>query len=33
MGCELCVEHCPECALSLEIDPDKPLPLDLDRLP
>jgi hypothetical protein len=27
------VEHCPECALTLEIDPDKPLPLDLDRLP
>jgi len=33
MGCELCVEHCPECALALEIDPDKPLPLDLDHLP
>jgi len=32
MGCELCVEHCPQRALSLEIDPDKPLPLDLDRI-
>lgn len=32
MGCELCVEHCPQQALSLEIDPTKPLPLDLDRV-
>jgi len=32
MGCELCVEHCPQQALSLVIDPKKPLPLDLDRL-
>lgn len=32
MGCELCVEQCPRQALTLEIDPDKPLPLDLDRL-
>jgi len=32
MGCELCVEHCPQQALSLEIDPSKPLPLDLDRI-
>lgn len=32
MGCELCVEHCPQQALSLEIDPTKPLPLDLDRI-
>lgn len=30
MGCELCVENCPEKALSIYIDPDKPLPLDLD---
>ena len=32
MGCELCVEHCPNQALILEIDPEKPLPLDLDRI-
>jgi len=32
MGCELCVEQCSQRALTLEIDPDKPLPLDLDRL-
>lgn len=32
MGCELCVEHCPDHALALTIDPDKPLPLDLDRI-
>jgi Pyruvate/2-oxoacid:ferredoxin oxidoreductase delta subunit len=32
MGCELCVENCPRQALTLEIDPKKPLPLDLDRL-
>ncbi len=30
MGCELCVENCPKGALSLFIDPEKPLPLDLD---
>ncbi len=30
IGCELCVEHCPEKALSLFRDPDKPVPLDLD---
>ncbi len=32
MGCELCVENCPEKALTLYIDPDKPLPLDLDQI-
>jgi Pyruvate/2-oxoacid:ferredoxin oxidoreductase delta subunit len=32
MGCELCVEHCPDHALALIIDPDKPLPLDLERI-
>ncbi len=32
MGCELCVENCPEKALSLYNDPAKPLPLDLDQL-
>lgn len=32
LGCELCVEQCPGKALSLYIDPDKPLPLDLDKL-
>lgn len=32
MGCELCVENCPQGALSLYIDPDKPLPLDLDKI-
>jgi ferredoxin len=30
MGCELCVEHCPEQALSLFQDPDKSVPLDMD---
>jgi ferredoxin len=30
MGCELCVEACPNGALSLLADPDKPLPLDMD---
>jgi len=30
MGCELCVEHCPEQALSLYRDPEKSVPLDLD---
>lgn len=29
-GCELCVEHCPEGALSLYQDTLKPLPLDID---
>lgn len=32
MGCELCVEHCPEGVLELYVDPDKPLPLDLDQI-
>ncbi len=32
LGCELCVEKCPGEALSLYIDPDKPLPLDLDKI-
>ncbi len=32
LGCELCVETCPEGALSLYTDPDKPLPLDLDKI-
>ncbi|MBN2284000.1 MAG: 4Fe-4S binding protein [Deltaproteobacteria bacterium] len=32
MGCELCVEHCPEDALTLYRDPGKSLPLDLDLL-
>ncbi|MBU0994403.1 MAG: 4Fe-4S binding protein [Proteobacteria bacterium] len=32
MGCELCVEKCPQNALSLYVDPEKPLPLDLDKL-
>lgn len=32
MGCEMCVEHCPEGALTLYVDPEKPLPLDLDRI-
>jgi ferredoxin len=32
LGCELCVENCPEAALSLFIDPGKPLPLDLDKV-
>lgn len=30
MGCELCVEACPNGALSLYIDASKPLPLDMD---
>ncbi len=30
MGCELCVEHCPEQVLSLLRDSDKSVPLDLD---
>jgi ferredoxin len=30
MGCELCVENCPENALSLYSDPEKLQPLDLD---
>ncbi len=32
MGCELCVEGCPENALTLYRDDDKLLPLDLDLL-
>ncbi len=30
IGCELCVEHCPENALSFYRDMDKPVPLDLN---
>jgi len=30
LGCDLCVEQCPEGALSLYPDPDKSLPLDLE---
>jgi ferredoxin len=30
VGCELCVEHCPEQVLSLFQDPDKSVPLDMD---
>jgi ferredoxin len=30
MGCELCVEHCPEKVLSLFQDPNKSVPLDID---
>jgi len=30
MGCELCVERCPEGALALRRSPGRPLPLDLD---
>jgi len=30
LGCELCVEHCPEKALSIYRDQNKPVPLDLD---
>lgn len=29
-GCDLCVENCSQAALALYIDPNKPLPLDLD---
>jgi ferredoxin len=32
LGCEQCVENCQEGALSLYIDPTKPLPLDLDKI-
>jgi len=32
MGCELCVEKCPENALSLYVDPNKSIPLDLDKI-
>jgi NAD-dependent dihydropyrimidine dehydrogenase PreA subunit len=32
MGCELCVEKCPEKVLTLFIDPNKASPLDLDRI-
>lgn len=30
MGCELCVEHCPQQALTLYQDPGKTVPLDMD---
>ena len=30
MGCELCVEHCPQQALALYQDPGKTVPLDMD---
>ncbi len=30
LGCGLCIEHCPENALSLQPDSSKPRPLDLD---
>jgi ferredoxin len=32
VGCGLCVESCPEEALSLYVDSEKSLPLDLDRI-
>jgi Fe-S-cluster-containing hydrogenase component 2 len=32
LGCELCVQHCPSGALSLYVDPEKPLPLNLDMI-
>lgn len=32
LGCELCVERCPAGALRLYVDPEKPCPLDLDRM-
>jgi ferredoxin len=32
MGCDLCVEACPNGALKLYVDPDKPLPLDMDMV-
>lgn len=32
LGCELCVQQCAAGALSLYIDPGKPLPLDLDMI-
>ena len=32
MGCGLCVEHCPSGALSIFIDKDKPLPLDIEMV-
>ena len=32
MGCGLCAENCPEGALELYDDPDKPLPLDIDKI-
>lgn len=32
LGCELCVERCAAGAIRLYLDPDKPCPLDLDRL-
>lgn len=30
LGCGLCVEHCPSGALSLVVDKEKPVPLDMD---
>ncbi|MCX7677885.1 MAG: hypothetical protein N2316_01570 [Spirochaetes bacterium] len=32
MGCELCVESCSAGALSLYVDPQKPIPLDIDLI-
>jgi Pyruvate/2-oxoacid:ferredoxin oxidoreductase delta subunit len=32
LGCELCVQQCPAGAIFLYTDPDKSLPLDLDRV-
>ena len=32
LGCGLCVENCHQEAISLYVDPDKPLPLDLDLI-
>jgi Pyruvate/2-oxoacid:ferredoxin oxidoreductase delta subunit len=32
LGCELCVENCAQDALSIYVDPDKSLPLDLDKI-
>ncbi len=31
-GCELCVEHCTNTALTLVIDETKPRPLDIEKL-
>jgi len=30
LGCGLCIEHCPGGALSLYVDEDKPVPMDMD---
>lgn len=32
LGCELCVENCTHNALNLYVDPNKPQPLDLERM-